>query len=109
MEPAVNMRSQLKIPPDHPSFAGHFPSFPVLPGAVLLDETLRAIAEARGLDLKQWQIAHAKFLAMVRPGDTLRLEHDTSASGSIRFTVRSGDQEIASGALSHVAAQEGGA
>ena len=32
-------------PADHPSFAGHFPKFPVLPGAVLLDEALQAIEQ----------------------------------------------------------------
>ena len=35
----------------HPSFPGHFPNFPVLPGAVLLDEVLQIMQRARGIDL----------------------------------------------------------
>ncbi len=51
----MKMQQHLHIAADHPSFAGHFPAFPVLPGAVLLDETLRAIEQARGIDLESWQ------------------------------------------------------
>ena len=35
------MHSPIEISSDHPSFPGHFPNFPVLPGAVLLDEVLQ--------------------------------------------------------------------
>ncbi len=35
------MQYSLEISADHPAFAGHFPNFPVLPGAVLLDEALK--------------------------------------------------------------------
>ena len=74
------MQTELKISPDHPAFAGHFPAFPVLPGAILLDEMLNAIELARGIDLKRWHISAAKFLDAVRPGDHLVLEHDSPAA-----------------------------
>jgi 3-hydroxyacyl-[acyl-carrier-protein] dehydratase len=94
------MHSALHIAADHPSFAGHFPGFPVLPGAVLLDETLRAIESARGIDLAAWQISSAKFLDGVRPGDSLVLEHDAPAAGSIRFAIHAGNRRVVSGTLS---------
>jgi 3-hydroxymyristoyl/3-hydroxydecanoyl-(acyl carrier protein) dehydratase len=94
------MQSAIEVSSDHPSFAGHFPTFPVLPGAVLLDAALLAIQRERGIDLTQWQIASVKFFAPVRPGDALRLEHEAGRSGSIRFTVRVADRTIASGRLS---------
>ena len=102
--PALDgMRCVLDIAADHPSFAGHFPRFPVLPGAVLLDEALRAIAQERGLDLTQWQIASAKFLGAIRPGDALCLQHAAAADGSVRFTICVSNRRVVTGALSSVA------
>lgn len=98
------MQCPLEIPADHPSFAGHFPTFPVLPGAVLLDEALRRIAHELGLDLTQWCIASAKFLGAVRPGDALHLEYDAPTNGSIRFTVRVAKRSVVNGTLTCVAA-----
>lgn len=110
---ASSMRSILDIPKDHPSFAGHFPKFPVLPGAVLLDAALQVIRRERGIDLTQWRIASVKFLDVVRPGDALHLEHEARNSGLIRFAVRVADRIVASGSLSNPAqtgaAQSGGA
>ncbi len=97
------MQSRLEIAEDHASFAGHFPRFPILPGAVLLDEALAVIAHERGIDLTHWRIASAKFLDVVRPGDELCLQHDAAADGSIRFTIRAASRTVASGTLSHSA------
>ncbi len=104
---AAVMHSSIDVPADHPAFAGHFPRFPVLPGAVLLDEVLQVIQRERRIDLAHWQIASAKFLAAVRPGDALRLEHDAAKGGLIRFTVRAADRTVASGVLSNAVRPEG--
>ena len=72
----------------------------MLPGVVLLDETLRAIESARGIDLTAWQISSAKFLDAVRPGDTLVLEHDAPGAGLIRFAIHAGNRNVVSGTLS---------
>ncbi len=101
---ASTMHSAIEVPGDHPSFAGHFPKFPVLPGAVLLDAVLQVIQRERSIDLTQWQIASVKFLDVVRPGDALRLEHIVARTGGlIRFTVRVADRTVASGSLSSAA------
>jgi 3-hydroxymyristoyl/3-hydroxydecanoyl-(acyl carrier protein) dehydratase len=105
----MSLKSRLGIAGDHASFAGHFPTFPILPGAVLLDEALRTIANTRGIDLTQWRIASAKFLQAVRPGDELCLEHDTPANGSIRFTISAADRLVASGTLLNSAVDDRGA
>jgi 3-hydroxyacyl-[acyl-carrier-protein] dehydratase len=93
------MQSSLAVPVDHPAFAGHFPAFPVLPGAVLLAEMLHAIEAARGIDLMRWQIGAAKFLDAVRPGDNLVLEHDAPSPGLIHFTIRADGRKVSSGTL----------
>jgi 3-hydroxyacyl-[acyl-carrier-protein] dehydratase len=93
------MQSVMTVAADHPAFAGHFPAFPVLPGAVLLDEVLHAIETARGIDLKRWHIGSAKFLDAVLPGDNLVLEHDSPGPGLIHFTIRVDNRKVTSGTL----------
>ena len=95
------MQSAIRIAWDHPSFAGHFPEFPVLPGAVILDEMLKAIESARGIEITSWRIASAKFPGLVRPRDTLILEHDAPTQRLIRFTIRVENRTVASGMLSN--------
>jgi 3-hydroxymyristoyl/3-hydroxydecanoyl-(acyl carrier protein) dehydratase len=95
------MRSELAIAVDHAAYAGHFPGFPILPGAALLDEALHEIARSRSLDLTQWRLAAVKFLQPVRPGDDLTLEHSATGDSTIRFAIRAASRAIASGMLSH--------
>jgi hypothetical protein len=102
------MHSPIEVPRDHPSFAGHFPKFPVLPGAVLLDEALQVIQRERGIDLARWHVASVKFLGLVRPGDDLRLEHSAAGrNGTIRFTILAADRTVASGSLSNAVRTDG--
>ena len=95
----MKMQSTLNIAPDHPSFSGHFPTFAVLPGALLLDEMLTAIQLARGIDLTSWHVSSMKFLDAVRPRDCLVLEHEAAAPGLIHFTIRADTRKVASGTL----------
>ena len=88
------------MPAQHPSFEGHFPGAPLLPGVVLLDEMLQAVDTGTGS--RGWSIATAKFLHPVRPGETLTLEHEPPlANGAVRFTIRStgAGQAVATGTL----------
>ncbi len=101
LQAAAAIQSPIEVRPDHPSYAGHFPKFPILPGAVLLDEALQAIQRAWGIDLKEWQIVAVKFLDVVRPGDALHVEHAATATGLIRFTIRAASRAVATGSLSN--------
>jgi len=105
--------SELAIAVDHPAFAGHFPGFPVLPGAALLDEALQRISVAHRLDLSRWQIAAVKFLEPVRPGDRLTLEvaappaefaaplaEKRATRDVLKFTIRRANVVVVSGTLS---------
>ncbi len=99
------MITELKISKDHKSYAGHFPGFPILPGAVLLDEALHEIARGRSLDLLDWQVSSVKFLETVGPGASLTLEHTAPNDLTIRFTIRHGSRAVASGSLSATGAR----
>jgi predicted LPLAT superfamily acyltransferase len=89
----------IEIGPTHPSLAGHFPGAPIVPGVVLLDETLRAIERSRGRAPGRWTIGAAKFVKPVRPGEILTLEHEPLPNGSIRFALASGGRPVANGVL----------
>lgn len=88
------------IHPDHPALAGHFPGAPILPGVLLLDETLRALeTHDSALAAGRWSIGRAKFLKPVRPGETLLLEHEQLPNGSVHFLISSAGAAVAEGTL----------
>ena len=80
-------QTSLKIPANHPAFAGHFPGTPIVPGVVLLDEVLHAISLDTGLDETAWQISSVKFLSPLKPGESVVIEHEQSSNGTIKFLV----------------------
>lgn len=77
----------LSVAADHPAYAGHFPGHPILPGVVLLDAALYALAARQGWEAAGGQIKSAKFLSPVSPGEALRLDYAATAAGVFRFAV----------------------
>ncbi|MDP2028295.1 MAG: hypothetical protein Q8K12_01495 [Thiobacillus sp.] len=89
----------LAIAANHPAYAGHFPGQPILPGVVLLDEALFALAALQGVAAATGQIKSAKFLSPVQPGESLRLEYSATAPGVFRFELKAAERVVASGVL----------
>jgi 3-hydroxyacyl-[acyl-carrier-protein] dehydratase len=94
----------LQIPLDHPSYAGHFPGQPIVPGVVLLDEVMQAIEQqAPPIDLYPsagMEIPVCKFLAPVLPGATLSLTLTWDGPGSVlNFKLHRATQLVASGSI----------
>lgn len=87
------------ISSEHPALAGHFPGTPILPGVLLLDEMLHVLEREGAGAACAWRIGSAKFLKPVRPGETLRLEHERLANGTVRFHVSSAGVPVAQGLL----------
>ena len=74
---------------DHPTAAGHFPSNPIVPGALILDEVVAAIAgEGSGNTNEVVHIRTTKFLQPVHPGEKLSLRWQNLAGGAIKFECR---------------------
>ncbi len=93
----------LPIPIDHPAYAGHFPGQPILPGVVLLDAALHALAEVQGNPVASGQIKSAKFLSPVLPGESLTLHYAATATGGFRFDIRCDTRTVANGAVDFTA------
>lgn len=93
----------LPIAVDHPAFAGHFPGQPILPGVVLLDAALHALAAQQGMPGRV-QLKSVKFLSPVQPGEALALHSAESPAGGVRFEIRCRDRHglersVASGSV----------
>lgn len=88
------------VPVDHPAFAGHFPTRPIVPGVVLLDQALRFASRWSGAaDTAGWQVAQAKFFVPVGPGQALRFALQAAPRGGIGFRVSCDGRDVASGNL----------
>jgi 3-hydroxymyristoyl/3-hydroxydecanoyl-(acyl carrier protein) dehydratase len=96
------------LQPDHPASRGHFPGNPIIPGAVLLSETLQAIEASLGARLAPFRITSAKFLHPARPGNHLVIEFSRAASGEIRFTSQVSGRSVLTGRIQcHGSSTEG--
>jgi 3-hydroxymyristoyl/3-hydroxydecanoyl-(acyl carrier protein) dehydratase len=82
---------EVRFAVDHLTAAGHFPGNPIIPGAVLLDEVLQAVAGTG--DVKRWVIRSAKFLQPVRPGEAIMIRWEPDPEGQTRFECRLLDPE----------------
>lgn len=71
---------------DHPTSAGHFPGNPIIPGAQLLAEVLRAIGESVGQ--RFLSVKSAKFQHPVRPGDCVEIEFSLKGVMDFKCTVK---------------------
>ena len=94
----------LTVAADHPAYAGHFPGQPILPGVVLLDEALVALAAEQENPAPRCEIKSAKFLSPVLPGESLRLEYSSTTAGVFRFELKAAERVVASGIVAFSAA-----
>jgi 3-hydroxymyristoyl/3-hydroxydecanoyl-(acyl carrier protein) dehydratase len=77
---------------DHPTAAGHFPGNPIIPGALLLDSVLQAIA-GDGI-AAPCTIRAVKFLRPVRPGDSIRISWREERGETHFQCVLTGTQDL---------------
>ena len=85
----------------HPSLPGHFPSHPLVPGVILLEQVGGALRAWRGERLGR--VIEAKFVAPLLPSETavLRLSHAGGAApgARVRFTIHRDDCLLARGVV----------
>jgi len=86
-----------RVAPDHPCLPGHFPSRPVVPGVVLLDEAL-ALLLARATGLRVSGLPVARFLRPVLPGEVVEVVHEHVEAGRVGFVCRVAGQDAVRGA-----------
>jgi 3-hydroxymyristoyl/3-hydroxydecanoyl-(acyl carrier protein) dehydratase len=86
---------EVRFAKDHPTASGHFPGNPVIPGALLLDEVAKAVAEPDGAG-SEIVIRSAKFFRPVRPGDTVLVRWQFQPNTAVKFECRlAADDDLA--------------
>lgn len=95
------MQKTIVIPHAHPALPGHFPGNPVVPGAVLLDEVIRALMEQWRDPLCVTGIVSAKFMAPLRPGDECLIRFIPAGHGRVKFACATPGGPIASGSIAY--------
>lgn len=94
----------VRIESDHPALPGHFPSQPLVPGVVLLEQVAVALRAWRGQRLAR--VVEAKFTAPLLPGQSALLRLSEAASvapaGRIRFELHRDGELLARGVIEGV-------
>lgn len=92
------------LPPDAPFLADHFPGFPVMPGALVLEamvQTARALAGDAAAPLRRLEAV--RFHGMVLPGETLEIAVEAEPAGGglrrFRATAAVAGRRVASARL----------
>jgi 3-hydroxyacyl-[acyl-carrier-protein] dehydratase len=83
----------------HPAAEGHFPGNPIIPGAVLLAEALRAIGAGAESVRFPLIVKSAKFFGPTRPGDVVHIEYSRSPEHGISFRCLVNDAPVLAGEL----------
>jgi len=113
LDPAAGtIRTTCEVPAQSPVFVGHFPGFPRLPGALMIE----TMAQTGGwLVLARLKFARMPFLTrvesaklrrFVEPGETINgeasLTHDGSGFAVIEAVISCGGHKVASAEIRYV-------
>jgi 3-hydroxymyristoyl/3-hydroxydecanoyl-(acyl carrier protein) dehydratase len=93
----VLSKLEITFPLDHPTGPGHFPGNTIIPGAVLLAEVLRLMADNPGLKLPPYHIKSAKFSHPTRPGDCIAIKFSAGTGNDIKFLCTVGNNIVLTG------------
>jgi 3-hydroxymyristoyl/3-hydroxydecanoyl-(acyl carrier protein) dehydratase len=88
----------MRVPADHPVFAGHFPNRPIVPGVMLLEWVLEEIGAALGRPPATLRLRESKFFTPLSPGDDAEL-HCEPGETRYSFAIRCGSASIARGVV----------
>lgn len=85
------------VPQDLSCFAGHFPGRPVVPGVLIVDWVMEAVAEWLERRLQVDELESLKLLAPLTPGDRFHLRILTSSMPRLEFRIWNEGGEHAKG------------
>jgi len=113
LDPAAGtIRTTCDVPAQSPVFIGHFPGFPRLPGALMIETMAQTggwlvLARLRFSRMPfLTRVESAKLRRFVEPGETINgdatLTHDGSGFAVIEAVITCGGQKVASAEIRYV-------
>ncbi len=93
------MNATIDVPAGGACFEGHFPGRPILPGVVLLDLALQALARIRERPAPLHGIAFARLRQLVVPADRLELQARELDGAQVRIDLRRQAELVANAQL----------
>lgn len=82
----------VRLIPDSPVFAGHFPGYPITPGVCLVEIALELLSQREGRPLRLTGAKNIKFTSPVLPSEGAQLRFNLSGEGEGRSVdILSGD------------------
>ena len=93
-----SIRAEFCFAPTLEVFGGHFPGWPLLPGAMQLEMVRCAVEKHMASRLDIIAAKKAKFTGEVRPGETITMDVEMSAgveTTHVKATLRLGQKKVA--------------
>ena len=90
----------MRIAASHPALPGHFPGHPVVPGVVLLEAVVAALAQHVGAAMRVTGFPVVKFLAPLLPEQEFEVVFSTKRPGQMVFEIMANGEKLVSGTLS---------
>jgi len=87
------------IAADHPSLAGHFPGNPIVPGVVLLDEVIAALAAFVDGAPVVTAMPNIKFVSPLLPDREFSIDFEQKKDDLVNFSMTAGDSVIVTGSM----------
>jgi 3-hydroxymyristoyl/3-hydroxydecanoyl-(acyl carrier protein) dehydratase len=92
------IRRRLRVAPDHPVFAGHFPGRPIVPGVMLLEWVMTEVAAVLGRAPAALRLRESKFFTPLAPGAEAELQCEFREA-RCTFDIRCESGNVARGVL----------